>query len=123
MDHLVTTARELWTREWSRIADGRTEKHPHAFLQSGPTPGMLESLVDLIAEDPRRPVGELEPVIHRMLFEHQFIDDGGDSVIFDAFDCIEVQTRTLVDVLEQVRQRALQEGVWSAMPAAPMMFG
>ena len=84
---------------------------------------MIETLVDLLAEDPSRPVSELEPIIHRMLFENQFIDDGGDSVILDSLDSIDVQTQLLVKVLEAVRQQGLRDGLWCTTPTTPMMFG
>ncbi len=123
IDLLSKTAKELWEREWAEAAQRRDISERNGILQTCPSPALIESLVDLISEDPRRPVAELEPVIHRMLFENQFIDDGGDSVILDAFDSIEVQTRVLVKILEEVRQLGLSEGLWSEIPATPMMFG
>lgn len=122
-EQIVKSAKQLWEREWLASSRARGPSPAQGMLQTCPSHTMIESLVDLVAEDPRRPVAEIEPVIHRMLFENQFIDDGGDSVILDAFDSIDVQTRILVKVLEEVRQQGLQDGMWSAMPTAPMMFG
>ena len=122
-EQILKSVKQLWEIEWSKSSNARGGAPALGMLQACPSPTMIESLVDLVAEDPRRQVEELEPVIHRMLFENQFIDDGGDSVILDAFDSIEVQTCILVKVLEEVRQQGLKEGLWSSMPTAPMMFG
>lgn len=122
-EQIVKSAKQLWEREWLASTRARGAAPAQGMLQTCPSHTMIELLVDLVAEDPRRPVAEIEPVIHRMLFENQFIDDGGDSVILDAFDSIDVQTSILVKVLEEVRQQGLQDGMWSAMPTAPMMFG
>jgi hypothetical protein len=120
---LSSMARDLWEREWAKAAQMRGSINHHAMMQTCPSPAMLDSLVELVAEDPSRPTHELEPVIHRMLFESQFIDDGGDSVILDAFDCIDEQTRILIKILEEVRQVGVGDGIWSTTPMAPMMFG
>ncbi|GEM_PF-2509439 len=120
---LIENAKKLWEREWSASMNNRKGKHVPTVLQTCPSPSLIETLVDMVAEDPSRPVAELESIIHRMLFENQFIDDGGDSVILDSFDSIDVQTTLLVKVLEQVRQQGLEEGLWSTAPTTPMMFG
>ena len=122
-DQILKNAKQLWEREWVTASRNRAAAPSQGMLQTCPSPALIEAMVDMVAEDPRRPVAELEPVIHRMLFENQFIDDGGDSVILDAFDSIDVQTQILVKVLEEVREQGLREGLWSSMPAAPMMFG
>jgi len=120
-DQLMRTAKTLWQREWANAAP-RTIA---GVTSAAPTvsPAMIASLVDLVAEDPRRPAVEFEPIIHRMLFESRFIDDGGDSVLFDELDQIDLQARVMANVLEEVRQLALGQGIWSGEPAAPMMFG
>ncbi len=120
---LVENAKQMWEREWASAAGRRSGRNAPFMLQTCPSPLMIEAMVDLVAEDPSRPVAELEPIIHRMLFENQFIDDGGDSVILDGFDSIDVQSQLLVKVLEEVRQQGLREGLWCTMPATPMMFG
>lgn len=120
---LFKLVKEMWSREWTKMVQARGAKMQQAMLQTCPSPAMLEGLVDMVAEDPCRPAAELEPVIHRMLFESQFIDDGGDSVMFDAFDCVEEQTHMLVKILEEVRHVGVRDGTWSTAPLAPMMFG
>lgn len=120
---LLKTAKDLWNAEWSKAARSRKAAPVNAMLHTCPSPTMIETLVDLLAEDPSRSVAELEPIIHRMLFESQFVDEGGDSVILDAFDSLDVQAQLLVRVLEEVRQLGLREGLWSTEPVTPMMFG
>jgi hypothetical protein len=120
-DLLLRTAKNLWQREWSKAAPRSIAGLSSAVATV--SPAMIASLVDLVAEDPKRPATELEPIIQRMLFESSFVDDGGDSVMFDAFDQIDLQARVMAQVLEEVRRQALDQGIWSVEPAAPMMFG
>ncbi|MEX2216575.1 MAG: hypothetical protein WD768_20850 [Phycisphaeraceae bacterium] len=119
--HLLEFAREILHQEWNGGCG--TADEAAGFADTCPCLWMLEDLLDLVAENPHRPVSDLEPVIHRMIVESQFIDDGGDSVVLDAVESADREARILVKVLERCRQVGLKEGLWSAAPSTPIMFG
>jgi len=116
---LVEFARESLQREYVKFEGGDDTDH----FNTCPCAWMLDALLELVAENPNRPVSDLEPVIHRMIVENQFIDDGGDSMVLDAVESADRESQVLIKVLERCRQIGLKEGLWSSEPSAPIMFG
>ena len=116
---LLEFARESLLKEWAGSSSSRRGETRITW----PSTWMLEDLLDLVAENPHRPVSDLEPIIHRMIVENQFIDDGGDSVVLDAVESADREARVLIRVLERCRQLGVKEGLWSSAPPTPIMFG
>jgi hypothetical protein len=115
---LVKFARELLEQEMASLS-----RHHHMGTMELLSPATLRSLVELLGEDPSRPAALLEPVVHRLMNDSQFVDGNGDSVLLDAAEAGEAQVDAVLRVLEQVRQRGLRDGVWCVAPVTPMMFG
>ena len=112
-DLLLEMASQLLEREW-RKRNCASEMPSHR---------MMRDLVDMMSEYPARPAAEMEVIIQRMLFENQFVDDSGDSMVLDACETIEWQAHAVVSVLEEVRRQALSLGFWSTEPATPITYG
>jgi hypothetical protein len=131
---LETVARDLMERQWEqlvgRAADGVRRGQDNAALTVGTLQAccindwLLHDLLELIRETHDCPVEQLRPVIRQRIGERTFFDDSGDSAgEWDRSALLEQELNVLVDVLEQVRQHALECGEWSEAPVAPQMFG
>lgn len=84
---------------------------------------LLEPLLELVHEQPDQPADRLEPVVRRLLVERNFCCEGGCLIDEDFERCLDACVDELLQVLEQVRRLAIEQGRWYAAPAAPIMFG
>ncbi len=108
--------------------DGEAEQYgvdaEHAESAFCPIMWLLPEFIDLVAQDPARPVSEFEHTIRQRVCEQLFIDETGDPPLEQEFGRgTDHQVRTLVVVLEKVRRHALARGIWCEQPAAQPMFG
>ena len=125
---LETIARELFVREWEKehregtYLGSSVRQRSCALPQS--TMWVLHDLVQMIAESHDRPVHQMAPMIRRLIAEQNFADDCGDPIISaDREAQIDLQVDVVLRVLEQVRDLALDQGLWSNAPMVPQMFG
>lgn len=108
----------------SRQRDSGTavaEGLPEAFWDRADE--LLDPLLELVHEQPDQPAERLEPVVRRLLVERNFCCDGGCLIDEDFERSLDVCVAELLEVLEQVRRQAIEQGRWYAAPAAPIMFG
>lgn len=114
------SARVFCDREWPRHLNARRADG----MQMCPVNWLLPDLLALIAENHDRPVRELQPMIRRLIEEHDFFDDAGDSMVeTDRDELIDDYADLFVKALERVRRQALKQGEWSNLPVTPQMFG
>jgi len=117
---IAREARELLDRQ-RQTGTAVAESVPDGFWDCAQQ--LLDTLLELVHEQPDQPADRLEPVIRRLLVERNFCFDGGCVIDEDFSRCLDLCVDELVQVLERVRLRALEEGRWYTAPAAPMMFG
>ena len=89
-----------------------------------PVVWVLHDLVKLVAECHDQPVEHLEPAIRRIILEQESADIHGDNVV-DALSRARMEryVHAVMEVLEHVRQQAVESGQWSDAPVTPLMFG
>lgn len=117
---IAREAHELLNRQ----RDGGTavvEDLPDAFWECANE--MLEPLLELVHEQPDQPADRLEPVVRRLLVERNFCCDSRCLIDDDFERVLDACVDELLQVLEQVRRLAIDEGRWYSAPAAPIMFG
>ncbi len=127
---LEAEARQLFEEESKRLA--RAAARQRGDMERGHTSHdgfacvrwLVGELIELVHQDPNRPVRDIEPIIRQRVFEQQFVDECGDATM-DARSCDELEhhIHVLVRVLERMRQRALRRGRGATMAATPVMFG
>lgn len=79
---------------------------------------VLPELLALLEEFRDHQAHELKPVVYRLIVEQNFVDDCGDKVFdSESREEVEQQLELILDVLEKVRLQAIQQGVWSDVPA------
>lgn len=125
---LEMIARELFEREWERehregaLSGAAASQKMCALPRS--TMWVLNDLVQMVAESHDQPVHQMAPMIRRLITEQNFADECGDPIIdADRVAQNNLQVEVVLRVLEQVRDLALTQGLWSNAPMAPQMFG
>lgn len=85
---------------------------------------LLRDLLALMREQGDTPVRQLESTIRRVVSEHDFFQDAGQTSVGSAHEEVcERMIETLMDVLEDVQREADVRGQLSHAPAAAPMAG
>lgn len=120
---------DLCHREWRRRPNERRSEQPQPTLDNVsericPLHTILPPLVQLLRENPDRPMSECRESIRRMIEERDFIDECGDPCIDPAHEqLVRDYVDMLVRVLERVRRHHLAHHVGARTPMTPLMFG
>lgn len=103
----------------------RDELDPSTARFSDSPYWLLPELLRLAAEQPDRPVDELEPAIRELVVERRFVETAGDPVAEGRAHewTVQFYVTALMRVLQRLRDRGLDTGAWSTMPTTPQMFG
>ena len=127
---LTNTAEELFEHEWRRRLTAVVDDRPGADnrdlrnIDLTLALGLLRELIELLETQHECPVRHLVPTIRLLILEHDLIDDGGDQSAERSLQHrVDELVELYVEMLEQVRQRAITRGEWSDLPATPQMFG
>lgn len=99
------------------------EKNPAAGAVPGAGLWVVDELVVLLVAYHDQSTDTLRSKVRRLVLEHMFTADGGDSVMAHDAPSMDSQVDMIVHVLENARQRAFNQGDWSNQPAAPLMCG
>lgn len=114
---LEKLASDLFVKEWNRrVGDGCGKKSRECCCKTdAPAAGaLMHDLMGVVAESCDRPVRSLEPVIRRIVNDRSFVCACGDEAVSQQADEMDRQVEVAIDVLEQVRRRAVEAGLWSA---------
>jgi len=125
---LEESARQALQSHWERLVQERQldESASHAASPTEcPLLWRVPDFVSLIAQEHDRPIGELEPIVRRLIDEADFVDENGDTMIGTATHDQEVdeQAKLVIAVLEELCAEAVGRGYWSDAPVTPIMFG